>query len=375
MDFLNLKAILSLNGSGFQLGLKRAESQAKQFASTIKGEFARAFGAAAIVAYSKKLVDLADQITDVSDTLGISTAALQAWGNAAKLAGKNLDDVARFMTALAKSRENALGDDKSAEKPLSAFERLGISKGNLASMSLEALARQVASAVSGAKNIQDILTPLNEVGGRGASGLIPTMKGLDSGFGTIFSDETLENAKALKTEILLLADAISGPLMGTLSELGPMLRDTFTMAGGIIGPVAAYLGARSGGASHEDALKASLEAQEYYLNKREAQMKAAQDAIAARNAGAQSPLLNVGTMSESEPMKAVKEAAHQAARETMDRPMVNAWQQVGAAVRYAPDNKELIRNTAETVAQLREVVKGVQAIRGSPYYEGLSVDF
>src|SRR5688500_11295850 len=112
MNFLNLKAVLSLNGSGFALGLKRAESQSKQFAKEIKGEFAKAFGTAAVVAYAKRMMDLAGTITEASDRTGVSTKALQEWAYAARQSGSSIEAVTRYLEHLAQAREKALGGDQ-----------------------------------------------------------------------------------------------------------------------------------------------------------------------------------------------------------------------------------------------------------------------
>src|SRR5688572_467743 len=123
MNFLTLKAFLGLDGSGYAIGLKRAESQAKSFAKDIKREFAQAFGVAAITAYSAKLVNMADNITDTAERLDMGTKSLQEWTYAAQKSGSSIERVTSFLESLARARERALGGDKD---DIANFAKFGI---------------------------------------------------------------------------------------------------------------------------------------------------------------------------------------------------------------------------------------------------------
>ena len=360
MNFLNLKAALSLNGSGFAIGLKRAESKTKQFAKEIKSEFARAFGTAAITAYAVKVVNLADDIVDFSERLGISTKALQEWAYAAKKSGENIEMVTKFLENLGIAREKALGGD---ENMISGFGRFGIGQDELQNLNIDQLGRRVSNAVRGG-NIEDLRKSLRDLGGE-VSKLIPMMRtGIDElsqeahDFSRIFSEETLENLTTLKNEVLLLADAFTGPLAKAIASALIPLRE---LLAGVTAPIAAtsaYLGARFGGATPGEALDAAAAASTHERTAGQRMRERMEASIAARQAMAgQLPSGDPGLTTKAAQAKAlVEKVASRSASGEPDKPELNAWQQLGAAVRFVPDDR---KNDSISKEQLREL----QAIR------------
>lgn len=226
--FLNLKALLSLNASGFSLGMKRAESQAKAFAKEIKGEFARAFGTAALIAFGAKIVESADHIVDLSAKLGISTKTLQEWGYAAKKNGANLQDVEQFFENLAVAREKALkGDDDS----ITNLERLGASLARLKSGGLGDIGESIWKRVFSVKNVQDVIAPLKAISRGAGPELIPMfrenmeeMKQSAHDAGAVLDDELLFTLKQIKSEAEQIADAFRGPVANAIGFVGNKLQ-------------------------------------------------------------------------------------------------------------------------------------------------------
>lgn len=180
---LSLKAFLGLDGSGFELGIKRAQSVAKKFSNDLGkeagGRLKQFLTLAAAEEGVRRLITYGSRVADLSEELGISTTALQEWEGAANLAGAKAENVSKFFEGLAVARDKALSGDAST---LDAFKDFGISPADLASMRLEDLGKKVGDAVKEG-DAQKLIASLKEIGGKGAAGLIATFKsGLDEGF-------------------------------------------------------------------------------------------------------------------------------------------------------------------------------------------------
>jgi hypothetical protein len=226
--FLNLRAILGLNASGFHLGMKQAESAAKAFGRSIKREFGNAFGVAAITAYSAKVVNLADEITDLSDRLGISAKTLQEWKYAADRSGASIEKLTFFWENLAKAREKALEGDSKAQ---SLFWQFGVNPSELGQMGTAEMTVAIQRKVKNTQNPNDISPALNAIGGRGASSLIPLFKSDIEGLtreanelGRVIDNEAIAQLKSLKSEIMELSSLAIGPAAIGLGEFGKVLR-------------------------------------------------------------------------------------------------------------------------------------------------------
>ncbi len=110
MALFRLIASLGLNTSQYEAGLKRAQSLSVRWGANIayaaKGWLAAAFGTAAITAATRKAVDYASKIQDVSDTLGVSTTRVQQWAYAAAQTGASLDDFTKAFNKLQRDNPN-----------------------------------------------------------------------------------------------------------------------------------------------------------------------------------------------------------------------------------------------------------------------------
>lgn len=380
MSFLNLKAVLSLNGSGFALGLKRAESTSKQFAKEIKSQFAQAFGAAAITAYGVKVVNMADDITDLSDRLEISTRALQEWSYAARKSGSSIEAVTRFLEQLAITRERAMGGDSDAMANLNAF---GITD---PSMGVDAMGRQIGKSIAGGNMNR---SALKAIGGKGVGELIPALKDLEelSKSASVISDESLEALKQLKNEALGFADALMGPVAKAIIFIGNRIQDAmsvFKIGVGAIGAMASVFhygeGDGSGKASFSDLKarfkqmgKAAMDVMDEELAAREKREKGIKEradnrteaAAEAENASSDGP-----DYRESEPIKRV---AEKAAQETMmNRPALNSWQQLGAAVRFNPNDSgtRIAKAAEQSVKEQRDIKVAIKELQGGDFGSG-----
>lgn len=357
-SFLNLIAFLNLNASGFQIGMKRAESATKAFSNQIKGEFAKAFGYGAIIAYSKKIIDFADNITDLSDRLGVSTKALQEWGYAAKKNGSSLDEVVRFFEALAVAREKALGGDQGS---INSFARLGVSEAALAGSRIEDIGKIIGDTVKKGDQ-QQFTAALKEVGGRGATELVAAFK---SGLGDLFTDapiispEVLVQLKMMKTEAQAFADVFAGPVAKAVVWVGKRINDIVDAVRVIVGGIAAYIGTAFGGGSIEDARKAMGQVGDQVLKDRaEREKKIAADAEAFATKGSPDVDKFGNPWGQNKLVSFLPKKA-QSINEIQSSALTS-WQQLGAAVRGNPDSqtfRSIEKNTQQTVEKLEALKK------------------
>lgn len=360
MNFLNLKAILSLNGSGFALGLKRAESTSKQFAKEIKGEFARAFGTAALVAYTAKLANMAGQLTETSDRLGISTKALQEWAYAARQSGSSLESITRYLEELSLARDKALGGDATA---LEAFRKLGVSDDDLRTNRLEDIARQIAATVQSG-NVQELITSLREIGGKTAGELVPAMQGFAelAQEAKIISDQHLETVAAIGDQILGWGDALGTvvlPLMAKFAELADGGLTVITTGLAVMGT--AIKGLLSGN-SLKDIWAQMNAAFDKGVEGWERRRKAIEQRAAARQAASNFVPGSTDALHDMTPEGKAKKAAEDIANASI-RPRITNWQQAGAGIKFMPETRHIQTVAENTRALVRETVEMKNILR------------
>ena len=151
MNVFDLVAKLSLDTSDYDKGISKSKTTAEKFGSGLKtaakvgaGAFVAIGTAAAAVATTvvKQTTETAkygDNIDKMSQKLGISAQAYQEWDAIMQHSGTSIDSMQRGMTTLATK----------AEKGSDAFQKLGISQEQVASMSQEDLFSAVITGLQG----------------------------------------------------------------------------------------------------------------------------------------------------------------------------------------------------------------------------------
>src|SRR5262245_48825305 len=86
------------------------------------------FTVGAITALTKKTIDYAGRLNDLSSRLGVSTDFLQEFRYVAQQAGVDFDKLTAVMEQFNKSRQEALGGNK---KKLAALGEFGITPGQV----------------------------------------------------------------------------------------------------------------------------------------------------------------------------------------------------------------------------------------------------
>lgn len=137
---------VKLNKSQFNKGMKSISSSAGAVGKKIGGKFAAAFAAAfsvaAVTKLTKDIANLGDTIDKNSQKMGISAEGYQKWGYVLERCGSNIESMKPAMKKLAIA----------AQTNNSAFQKLGITQEEVASMNTEQLFGRTISALQKVEN-------------------------------------------------------------------------------------------------------------------------------------------------------------------------------------------------------------------------------
>lgn len=182
--------ILSVDGSKAKAGTdtaKRGLDELKQSArgatdsiNAVEGSFGRlvdvvrkfgpALSVTAMVAFTRSAIDAADALGDLSKRFGISVEALSKFGYVAKLAGTNVEAFAqgiRFMQV------NISAFNQGSQQAVDAFERIGVSLGDLKGLKPEEQFTLIADRMSMIKDQAQLTASAVDIFGRSGAALIP----------------------------------------------------------------------------------------------------------------------------------------------------------------------------------------------------------
>lgn len=237
IDVFDLAAKISLDTSGYENGLDGASEKTSTFGQKLKNGLSTAakVGTAAItavttasVALGKTIVsktsDIAsygDNIDKMSQKMGLSAEAYQEWDAIMQHSGTSIDALQSGMKTLANAVEN--GND--------AFERLGITQEDIASMNNEQLFSATISALQNVENETERTYLAGQLLGRGATELgallntsaeeTEAMRQQVHELGGVMSDESVKAAAKYQDTLQDMKTAISGVSRGLMSEFLP----------------------------------------------------------------------------------------------------------------------------------------------------------
>lgn len=200
--------------------------------SKVFGSFAKAglaAGAAAtamttaIVAQTGKVAEYGDNIDKMSQKLGMSATSYQEWDAIMRHSGTSIDAMQSGMKTLATA----------AESGNKAFEQLGITQEQLASMSQEDLFSTTITALQNVESDTERTYLAGKLLGRGATELgallntsaedTEKMRQRVHELGGVMSDEAVKNAAAYKDSLQDMQTAFSGLSNNLLSGLLPSM--------------------------------------------------------------------------------------------------------------------------------------------------------
>lgn len=250
MDVFDLVAKLSLDTSDYEKNLDNSEKSAMNFGSVFKGigkgiAGATAVGSVAIAAMgtatisaTNAIIDSAsevaaygDNIDKMSQKMGISIEAYQEWDAVMQHSGTSMESLKASMKTLANA----------AEKGNEAFEQLGITEEQLATLSSEELFSQVITGLQNMEEGTERTYIAGQLLGRGATELgallntsaeeTQAMKDRVHELGGVMSEEAVKSAAEFQDNLQDLQTAMEGIKRNIVSELLPglsTLMDGFT---------------------------------------------------------------------------------------------------------------------------------------------------
>lgn len=253
MDVFDLVAKLTIDSSEYDKGLDNAEESASSFGGVLStlGSVAGGVGIAvgavttavtavgavtvetgkAIWNATSGLAEYGDNIDKMSQKMGISAQAYQEWDAVMQHSGTSMESMKASMKTLA----NAV------EKGNEAFERIGLTQEQLASMSQEEI---FEATIAGLQNVEDTTQRTYLAGqllGRGATELgallntsaedTQAMRDRVRELGGVMSNEAVKSAAQFQDNLQDLQTSLEGVKRNILSELLPAfnnLMDGFT---------------------------------------------------------------------------------------------------------------------------------------------------
>ncbi len=245
---LELIAKIGLDGTGFESGLNKIRGQLNSLGGMVAG----AFSIGAIAGLTKKTLDYAGHLNDLSDRLGVSTDFLQEFRYVAQQTGTDLEKLTKVIETLNASRDVALAGGAAGAKNLSQFQALGVSESALRSKRMEDLiSGPIASAIQGGDVQGKIGAAWKSLGGKGAGELVAGFKdGFNEGrkaaraAGHIWSEDVIQQLDEIGDRFAVLGDVLLVEWGGVILKLIDMLKGgkgkIATFASGLGAATASY---------------------------------------------------------------------------------------------------------------------------------------
>lgn len=238
MNVFDLFAKLSLDSSEYEAGLDNAEKKGSKFGAGLKTAAGVATGAlvaatGATVAGTKAFVDgvsavasYGDNIDKMSQKMNMSAEAYQEWDFVMQHAGTSIDSMQASMKTLSGAVET--GKD--------AFERLGLSQEQIASMSSEDLFSATITALQGVEDETERTYLAGQLLGRGATELgallnmsaedVTNMKQQAHELGGVLSDDTVKAAAGFQDSLQNMQTSFTGMKNSMLADFLPSFSTT-----------------------------------------------------------------------------------------------------------------------------------------------------
>lgn len=239
MNVFELFATLGLDTSEYDSALEGAESSANSFGSSLSNGLGTAarVGAAAVVATTAAVVagsaafvngisdvaSYADNIDKMSQKLGMSAEAYQEWDFIMQHAGTSIESMQASMKTLASAAET--GNE--------AFEQLGLSQEEIASMSQEELFGATIEALQNVEDETQRTYLASQLLGRGATELGPllnmsaeevdNMRQEVHDLGGIMSDEAVSAGATFQDSLQNVQTALGGLKNNLLADFLPSI--------------------------------------------------------------------------------------------------------------------------------------------------------
>lgn len=235
MDLFDLSAKITLDSSEYEKGLSNAAASAKGFGGKLSsamkvGAAAVAATAAAVVALTGAIVGAVGKTAEYGDTIdkqsqkmGLSAQAYQEWDAILQHSGTSIDSMTRGMVTLSRQ----------AESNSAAFEKLGISQQELATLNQEELFSRTIEGLQGMEAGTERTALAQELLGGSAKELgallntsaedTEKMRQRVHELGGVMSDEAVKAAAAYQDSLQDMKTAISGASRALSADFMPSL--------------------------------------------------------------------------------------------------------------------------------------------------------
>lgn len=244
MNLYNLFAVLSLDTSKYDKGLKSSEKSASSFASKLGIGFKNvgkvmagvvsgvvAVGTA-LAATAVKFINYGDEIDKSSQKLGLSAEAYQKWSLATEMAG---GDVATLQTGIRQLNTYIENLSKGQGDALLTLNELGIGYEDFMDMSFDDQLKAIVTAMQGVESQTDKVRIAQELfGSRAYQELLPLLNqeqgSIDELFtsyenlGIVIKDDVIEQSAELNDMFSLLTSSAKSFGMNIVSDTFPALK-------------------------------------------------------------------------------------------------------------------------------------------------------
>jgi hypothetical protein len=254
---MNLRAVLTLDGTGFDATLSRARGKVAAFGAsmnrTLRSSMAGFFTVGAIGMGIRSLIDYAGKIKDTSTATGIATDRLQQFQWAVEKSGGSLDTIITGLRTMANAVDDALSGNKGA---VAAFESLGVTIDDLKTKRMEDIFLQVARGYERG-GFETKFAALSDVMGRGAMKIAASFQ---DGFAaaaesfTPISDNMINQIDDIGDRLQLLGKRMMIGLAPAFVFVVNQLRNIWDMLQITIGGAGRIAGSLSAGASMGEAM-------------------------------------------------------------------------------------------------------------------------
>jgi hypothetical protein len=217
----------------FQGGLDEMRSATQRWTGDIKGMIAGAFAAGTVINFFSQMRQEIARAVDLAQRFDTSAESIQRVGNAAKLAGSDIELVAKQMTKM--TIEAANSGDK--------LEALGINAEEFVNTDMEGKLLLLAGAYEGASDSQERMILLMELLGNRGQDILPLLAGGAAELKRQF-DEVPVVMESSAQVIAQFDDALDGILQNMQAFVGGMV--------GVIATVGAFWQTLLGGGSQAE---------------------------------------------------------------------------------------------------------------------------
>lgn len=231
-----VKVKVGLESGALASGLTKVRAQFSEFRAGLNSSFGSLIAIGVIEQGLQRLVEKGSLITDLADRFGISTEALQRFGNVAEQDGSSLEGVAKALNKLTISRENA---QRGLKETTDSFTSLGISLQQVKDSTPDQLFLLIADATKNASDQGTAYANVVKLMGRSAGDLFITLQRGSAeinqvgGSIGVLADETVRNLDQIGDELAVFKNRIlvfGGALLTFFAKITGSIGESFGTA-------------------------------------------------------------------------------------------------------------------------------------------------